>query len=175
MQTIKVYTDGSCINNSKSKQGLSYGGYGCHILYPNNEIEEFSGGISGSKITNNVGELLAFKKGIERCISLNVTDIVHIYSDSSYVLNIFSKWIEKWKKNGWKKDKGKLIENLELIQEIYKMINESNTIIIYKKVKAHQNEPVKSSPEWYHWYGNDRADLLAKECANDMKDISDNN
>lgn len=169
MPVIKVYTDGSCLDNSKCKQGKSYGGYGCHILYPSDETEEFSGGIIGSKITNNVGELMAFKKGLERCIELETKDIVHIYSDSTYVLNTFSKWVEGWKLNGWKKSTGKPIENIELIQDIYTAIQESELVIIYKKVKAHQNEPSKDSKGWYDWYGNDRADNLAKVCAEDMK------
>jgi ribonuclease HI len=98
--------------------------------------------------------------------------IVHIYSDSTYVLNKFSKCAESWKQNGWKKSTGKPIENIELIQEIYTMIQNSGLIIIYKKVKAHQNEPRRESPTWYDWYGNDRADNLAKLCAEDMKEKS---
>lgn len=171
MPIIKIYTDGSCLDNSKSKQGLAFGGYGCHILYPTNEYEEFSGGISGSKITNNIGELMAFKRGIERCVELNTRDIIHIYSDSTYVINTFTKWAEDWKENGWKKKTGKMIENIELIQEIYTMIKESHLILIYKKVKAHAAEPKKESLDWYHWYGNDRADQLAKICAQDMKNL----
>jgi ribonuclease HI len=172
MPIIKVYTDGSCLDNSKCKQGLSYGGYGCHILYPNEDVEEFSGGIAGSKITNNVGELMAFKKGLERCIQLKTQDIIHICSDSTYVLNTFSKWIENWKENGWVKSSNKPIENLELIQEIYTLIQDSKLVIIYVKVKAHQVEPHKESNKWYDWYGNDRADKLAKICAEDMKERS---
>ena len=111
------------MDNSKCKQGLSFGGYGCHILYPTNEYEEFSGGIEGSKVTNNVGELMGLKKGLERLIEVGASDIVHVYSDSTYVINIFTKYANDWIKYGWKKKTGKEIENLELIQSIYTMIN----------------------------------------------------
>jgi len=172
MPIIQMYTDGSCLDNSKCKQGLSFGGYGCHILYPMNEYEEFSGGIEGSKVTNNIGELMAYKKGLERLIQVGASDIVHVYSDSTYVINIFSKYIDTWIKYGWTKKTGKDIENLKLIKDIYKLIKDSNLVLIYKKVKAHEREPFKDSPKWYDWYGNDRADQLAKDCATDMKTLA---
>jgi ribonuclease HI len=169
MSIIRMYTDGSCLDNSKCKQGLSFGGYGCHILYPMNEYEEFSGGIEGSKVTNNVGELMGYKRGLERCIEVGADDILHVYCDSTYVINIFTKYIDDWIKYNWKKKTGKEIENLELIQDIYKLIQDSNLVIIYKKVKAHAPEPSKKSPKWYDWHGNDRADIIARDCAQDMK------
>lgn len=173
---IRVYTDGSCLDNHKSSKGLSYGGYGCHIVYDNNEYEEFSGGLSGGKITNNVGELMALKKALLRLSELNITNIVHIYMDSTYVINTFSKWIYDWESNGWKKSKNKEIENLELIQEIYSLIKDSSFVIIFKKVKAHQPEPrIKDSEEWLNWYGNNRADELANSCATDMKESVETN
>jgi ribonuclease HI len=169
MSIIRMYTDGSCLDNSKCKQGLSYGGYGCHILYPMNEYEEFSGGIEGSKVTNNVGELMAYKIGLERCIEVGADDIVHVYSDSTYVINIFTKYVDDWIKYGWKKKTGKEIENLELIKDIYALTQDSGLVLIYKKVKAHAKEPSKKSPGWYDWHGNDRADIIARDCAQDMK------
>jgi len=49
------------------------------------------------------------------------------------------------------------------------LIKDSELVIIFKKVKAHQSEPKKDSENWYHWYGNDRADNIAKLCAQDLK------
>lgn len=175
MSIIRMYTDGSCLDNSKCKQGLSYGGYGCYILYPMNEYEEFSEGIEGSKVSNNVGELMAYKKGLERLIQVGADDIVHVYSDSTYVINIFTKYVDMWIKYNWKKKTGKEIENLELIQDIHNLIQDSGLVLIYKKVKAHQKEPARNSPTWIDWYGNDRADIMARDCAQDMKSQSQNN
>ena len=100
-------------------------------------------------------------------------DIIHIYTDSNYLINTYTKWVITWEKNGWKKANGKDVENVELIQDIYSKLNSSGLVVIFKKVKAHQPEPDKSSDSWQHWYGNDRADKLAKLCATDMKEAND--
>lgn len=115
MSIIYAYTDGSCLNNQGSRKGTSFGGYGCHIDYPNGMSEEFSGGIKGKKVTNNIGELMALKKVLERLSGLGVRDIIHVYSDSTYVINTFVRDIKNWEFNGWKKANGKPVENLELI------------------------------------------------------------
>ena len=169
MPIVKIFTDGSCLNNQNSKKGQSFGGYGCRIEYPNKIIEEFSAGLSGSKITNNIGEFMAFKRALERMIEVKVKDIVHIYTDSMLLINTYTKWAKIWAKNGWKKSNGKDIENLEMVQDIYTLLSNSNIIIIFKKIKAHLPEPSKSDSSWHNWYGNFRADELAGLCANDMK------
>lgn len=168
MPIIRVYTDGSCINNQNSKKGGSFGGYGCHIDYPNGMEEEFSQGIIGKKVTNNVGELMGYKMGLERIMQLKTRDIVHVYTDSMYVINTYVRDIKNWENNGWKKANGKDIENLELIQEIQELMQDSGLIIILKKWKAHTVEPARDDPTWCHWNGNNRADIIAKDCATDM-------
>lgn len=170
MNIVKMFVDGSCLDNARAKQGLSYGGYGCRIIYPFNEIEDFSNGIEGSKITNNVGELMAFKIGMERCAQLKVTDTIYVYCDSMYVINIFTKYIDNWKKLNWCKKGGKPIENIELIQSIYKTIKDSNLIVIFKKCRASHDipEPIDEEAKFI-WRGNDYVDRMARACAEDMK------
>lgn len=168
MSIIYAYTDGSCLNNQGSRKGNSFGGYGCRIDYPNGLFEEFSNGIAGKKITNNIGELMALKKVLERLLILGVRDIIHVYSDSMYVINTYTRDIKNWEANEWKKANGKPVENLELIQEIYTLMQESNLVIIFKKWKAHGPEPSKTDPSWKHWNGNRIADALAVNCATDM-------
>jgi ribonuclease HI len=41
-----------------------------------------------------------------------------IYTDSKYVMNGISEWIEGWKKNGWKNSAKKPIKNVDLWQEL---------------------------------------------------------
>lgn len=173
MENVIMFVDGSCLNNARAKQGLSYGGYGCRIVYPFNQHEDFSGGIEGSKVTNNVGELMAFKAGVERCASLNIRDFIYVYSDSTYVINIFTKYIDNWIKLNWCKKGGKNIENLELIQSIYKIIKDADLYIIFKKCRASHDVPEPEDEyENMIWKGNDHVDKLAKICANDMKEKS---
>jgi ribonuclease HI len=70
MPITKLFTDGSTLNNQKSKSGCSYGGYGGYILYSNSEEQVYSNPLEGDKITNQVAELMALKCGLEIVILL---------------------------------------------------------------------------------------------------------
>ena len=64
--------------------------------------KEMSGGFSLT--TNNRMELLAVIKGLEAIKWQNAE--VHVYSDSSYVVNAVNKgWLENWQKKGFAKVK----------------------------------------------------------------------
>lgn len=168
MSIVYAYTDGSCLNNHLSKKGGSFGGYGYHIDYPNGMEEEMSRGITGSKVSNNVGELMGVKMLLERMVELKVRDIIRVYTDSNYVINTYVRDIRNWENRGWKKANGKDIENLELIRDIHALMQDNNLIVVLKKWKAHTTEPARDSDDWKHWNGNNRADIIAKECATDM-------
>lgn len=161
MGIIKLFTDGSTLNNQGSKKGLSYGGYGGYILFTNGDEQVYSEPLEGDKITNQVSELYAFKHGLELIIQKGLKDFIYVYSDSMYLINIYTSWIKKWESDNWKKIDGNEIENLDLIKEIYLLTKQSNLKIFYKHVKAHQIEPEKGTPEHLLWYGNNKADELA--------------
>ena len=46
-----------------------------------------------------------------------------IITDSMYVVQICNDWIWKWAANGWTRAKNKPIENLDLIKELYDLLN----------------------------------------------------
>tara|TARA_B100001167_G_C16507235_1_gene184000 strand:- start:151 stop:435 length:285 start_codon:yes stop_codon:yes gene_type:complete len=83
---IKIYTDGSCLNNPGP------GGWAAIIF-----TDEKRKIISGSKknTTNNQMELMAAIKALEQFS--NKKDI-KIMTDSKYVKDGITNWIEKWKK-----------------------------------------------------------------------------
>jgi ribonuclease HI len=170
MKNIKIFTDGSTLNNQKSKKGQSYGGYGGYIIYSNGDEQVYSEILEGDKITNQVAELTAVKHGIDIIINKNIKEFIYIYTDSMYVVNIYTNWIKKWKADNWIKTDGKEIENINLIQNIYNLINDSKLKIFFKYVKAHTEEPDKTSDKYLLWYGNNKADELAKYSANIAKE-----
>lgn len=139
----EIYTDGSTISNGKPD---SYGGYGFVVIENDEEIFSFSSERS-QPTTNNREEMKAIihvlkDYGLE-------FPAVNVYTDSSYALNTFTKWMYSWMKNGWVKQDGTTPENLDLIQEYYnfeKMGYKINLI----KVAGHQGN------KW-----NERADQLA--------------
>ena len=92
---IFLYTDGASSGNPGP------GGYGVVLKCAGREME-MSGGFSLT--TNNRMELLAVIKGLEAIRWKNAE--VHVYSDSSYVVNAINKgWLENWKRKGYAKVK----------------------------------------------------------------------
>lgn len=92
---IFLYTDGASSGNPGP------GGYGV-VLKCADRVMELSGGFSLT--TNNRMELLAVIKGLEAIRWQNAE--VHVYSDSSYVVNAINKgWLEGWKMRNYAKVK----------------------------------------------------------------------
>ena len=90
---IYLYTDGASSGNPGP------GGYGVVLKCAGIE-KEMSGGFSLT--TNNRMELLAVIVGLEAIRWENAE--VHVYSDSSYVVNAINKgWLEGWKRKGFSK------------------------------------------------------------------------
>lgn len=92
---IFLYTDGASSGNPGP------GGYGV-VLKCADRTLELSGGFSLT--TNNRMELLAVIKGLEAIKWQNA--IVHVYSDSSYVVKAINEgWLENWKRRSFAKVK----------------------------------------------------------------------
>lgn len=119
---VVIYTDGACRGNPGP------GGWGCILLFKGVE-KEFSGGTAMT--TNNQMELMAV---IEALKALQRPCNVTLYSDSSYVVNAATKWLEGWKRYGWKKKDGEL-KNVELWQELDQELHRHKVTFIW--VKGH--------------------------------------
>ncbi len=90
MKRIEAYTDGACSGNPGP------GGWGA-ILRWNDNVKELKGGEADT--TNNRMELMA---AISALSALKEPCEVDLYTDSVYVRDGISGWIEGWKRNGWK-------------------------------------------------------------------------
>lgn len=113
---IEIYTDGSARNNGKES---SYGGWGI-VVVKNNKIIYFNN-VQSQNVTNNRMELSAVLYAFGLC-STKIHESCIIYSDSSYCVNIINNWIYTWASNNWKRKGNKDIENLDLIQSLYKYL-----------------------------------------------------
>ena len=142
---IKIYTDGACIGNPGP------GGWAAIIISENNQEEIFG----GEKLTtNNRMELTAAIKALEYCYQREEKQLslkqVEIYTDSIYLKEGITTWIEKWEKNNWKTSDKKNVKNIDLwkkLKELTKSIQ-----VEWCWVKGHSGDPM-----------NDLADKLAKE------------
>ena len=165
MNQIIIFTDGSTLNNQS--KGNRRGGVGVffgddderNISLPLEESDEI-------KVTNQVAELLACVKGIEKLLSEQIigNNKIIIYTDSMYIVNMMKSWAENWEKNNWIKSDGNEVLNLDLVKKLY--YYSKNLNVEYNHIKSHKKEPSKSDPNYQYWYGNMQADKLAVEAAN---------
>jgi len=138
---IKIYTDGSCLNNPGN------GGWAA-IIIKNDEITEISG--NEKNTTNNRMELLAPISALNKI--KDELDI-EIYTDSKYVKQGITEWINNWKKNGWKTASKQKVKNKDLWVELDILANEFD--IKWSWVKAHSTDKL-----------NNEVDLIARGATN---------
>ena len=103
---VTIYTDGACSGNPGP------GGWGA-ILISGVHRKEINGGEAHT--TNNRMELLA---AISALTALKQPSEVDLHTDSEYVRNGISIWIEGWKRRGWKTADKKPVKNVELWQRL---------------------------------------------------------
>ena len=124
MEEVIIYTDSACSGNTCP------GGWGTILMYKDNK-KEISGGQENT--TNNIMELTAVIEGLKL---LKFPCIVHVYSDSAYVVNAFNQnWVNNWIKNNWKTSDKKDVKNKELWQELVALTKTHK--VIFHKVKGH--------------------------------------
>ena len=103
---VEISTDGACLGNPGP------GGWGAVLRYKGTEKE-----LSGSEpdTTNNRMELQA---AIEGLAALTRPSTVILYTDSVYVRDGITKWVNGWQRNGWKTAAKKPVKNVELWQRL---------------------------------------------------------
>ena len=97
--------------------------------------------------TNNQMELLAAISALE---ALDRPSKIKIITDSSYVKNGVTQWLENWKNNKWKTASKKPVKNVELWRRLDQA--RSRHEVIWAWVKGHAGHPE-----------NERADELARK------------
>ena len=137
---IKIYTDGSCLNNPGN------GGWAA-IINDNEIIKIISGSVKDT--TNNKMELMAPIMALQE---IDKNNEIEIYTDSQYVRLGITEWIHKWIKNNWQTSKKEPVKNKELWMQLYELTKSYKIKWIW--VKAHAGNAL-----------NEEVDLLAKKAA----------
>lgn len=125
---VLIYTDGACRGNPGP------GGWGAVLRYGDKE-KRLYGGLS--ETTNNRMELTAVIRALE-CLKNNKRRI-RITTDSKYVLQGMTEWIEGWKAKGWRTASKKPVMNADLWQALDKLVREYD--IDWHWVKGHSGHP----------------------------------
>ena len=136
---VRIYTDGACSGNPGP------GGWGAVLLY-NGERKEICGGEIDT--TNNRMELEATIQALQ---ALKRRSTVALFTDSRYVTDGITQWIDGWKARGWRTAGKKPVKNMDLWQLLDAQT--SNHDVTWHWVKGHDGDRE-----------NERADALARRC-----------
>ena len=142
---IKIYTDGACIGNPGP------GGWAAGIFNENKKKEIFG----GEKLTtNNRMEITAAIKALEYCFKEEGKQPslkqIKIYTDSNYLKEGITTWINEWEKNNWKTADKKNVKNVDLWKQLKELTKSAQIDWIW--IKGHSDNPM-----------NELADTLAKK------------
>ena len=124
---IDIFTDGACRGNPGP------GGWGVILRSGSHEKELFGGEQS---TTNNRMELRA---AIEGLAALKRPSRVTVTTDSQYVRQGITQWIEGWKRNQWRTSAKKPVKN----QDLWQLLDEltSRHEVTWEWVKGHNGHP----------------------------------
>jgi ribonuclease HI len=136
-QRVIVHTDGACSGNPGP------GGWGV-ILQWGDHRKELKGGEPHT--TNNRMELTAAIMALE---SLKRPCTVELHTDSEYLRQGITTWIQKWKRNGWRTADRKPVKNVDLWQRLEAALSRHK--VYWHWVRGHAGHDL-----------NERADELAR-------------
>lgn len=185
---MDVFIDGACTGNN-SRYNRSSRRAGCGVYFPDGQFadmsvpidDQFVARYSLDAVSNQVAEISALYWAL-RVINdaasgwMDDVDSVTFYTDSSYVENIFTKWVFDWRENGWRRKTYPFDapKHVQLVKKVDAMLDElvekHNVRVLFRHVDAHRSAPSdKSSQNYYTWHGNDEADRLARKATAPVK------
>jgi len=115
VKTVQLITDGACIGNPGP------GGWAC-ILRHGEHTRELYG--SEPHTTNNRMEIRAAIEGLR---ALKEPCAVRIVTDSNYLKNGITTWIQGWKRNGWRTKEKKPVVNQDLWTQLDELVQKHET------------------------------------------------
>ncbi len=135
---VDIFTDGACSGNPGP------GGWGAILRFDSVE-KELSGG--EPLTTNNRMEMMAAISALE---ALKRPCRVRLHTDSIYLRDGITRWINKWRSNGWLTSDRKPVKNADLWMRLERAMAPHR--IEWAWVRGHAGHPE-----------NERADELARQ------------
>ncbi len=142
-EKILIYTDGACRGNPGP------GGWGV-LIYRGQDKQTLYGGEPDT--TNNRMELQAAIAALQHLPSSSVVKLV---TDSNYVKNGVTQWVNQWKRNGWRTSQKKAVKNQDLWQKLDELASLHQVEWVW--VKGHSGDS-----------GNEMADALANRAIDEL-------
>lgn len=138
-----IYTDGACTGNPGP------GGWGVVVYFNDGSVYEL--GDASRHTTNNKMEMQAAIAALEFFATSGQTQPITLYTDSEYLINSVTKWMQGWKKKGWKKADGKPVQNQDLLETLDRL---NSRLVKWQHVRGHSGN-----------IGNERCDVIARSFA----------
>ena len=136
---VAAACDGACSGNPGP------GGWGCLLRFDDGSVEELGG--ADPRTTNNRMELTACLALLQRLQDLPRSPDLRIRTDSRYLIDGFSRWINGWKRKGWRTASGSPVLNRDLWEALDAARLPGVTL---EHVRGHNGDP-----------DNERCDALA--------------
>jgi ribonuclease HI len=95
--------------------------------------------------TNNMGELMAVLDLLQQ--TAHVDDELHVYCDSTYVINAVTKWMAGWKRKGWKTGGGQPVKNVELMKALDEAMEGRRGRVKFEWVKGHSGHVLNEAAD----------------------------
>jgi ribonuclease HI len=140
LKTIEIFTDGACKGNPGP------GGWGV-ILRMGRHEKEMSG--SDPQTTNNRMEMTAVIRALN---ALTEPCEATVCTDSRYVIDGMTKWVQGWQKKGWINASKQPVRNADLWHELIEACKRHK--VSWHWVRGHDGHAE-----------NERADKLASDAA----------
>ncbi len=141
-----VFTDGAAKGNPGP------GGWAAILRFPDGSIEELGG--AEAHTPNNRMEMKAAIKALDRLGPQSGPVVIH--TDSSYLVNGATRWLEAWKRRGWRSSNGGDVANQDLWRTLDELLQAraDGAPVVWRQVRGHAGVA-----------GNERADSLASALA----------
>jgi ribonuclease HI len=136
---VAAACDGACSGNPGP------GGWGCLLRFDNGAVQEF--GAAAADTTNNRMELTAALTLLQKLRTLPRHPQLTIRTDSKYLIDGYSRWIQGWKRKGWRTAAGAPVLN----RDLWEALDAARLPDLpFTYVKGHSGDP-----------DNDRCDAIA--------------
>ena len=139
MKVVAAACDGACSGNPGP------GGWGALLRFADGSVHEMGG--ASPATTNNRMELTAALALLEALKELPRDPGLTIRTDSRYLIDGFGKWIQGWKRKGWRTASGGAVLNRDLWEQLDQARLRGVELV---HVKGHSGDP-----------DNDRCDAIA--------------
>ena len=139
VRVVAAACDGACSGNPGP------GGWGALLRFEDGSVHELGG--ADRATTNNRMELTAALALLEALKELPHAPGLAIRTDSRYLIDGFSKWIQGWKRKGWRTASGGVVLNRDLWEQLDQARLPGVELV---HVKGHSGDP-----------DNDRCDAIA--------------